>query len=79
VEDYGRLGKLALAFLDTLADAAVSSVGFGAAKAAFLAGVVHELCVVLVQENAKVYEEALAVAGRTEVWAGALVPTADVV
>lgn len=54
----------------------------GVTEAAFVAGGMGEHCVTLVQGNTNVYREALAVytaVGGTAVWAGAVVPTEDIV
>jgi hypothetical protein len=82
LESYGHLGRLAMQFLRTLADAAASSAtaGFDVTTFSFVTGALGELSVALVKRNEVVYREALhvyATAGRTAACVGATVPTVD--
>jgi hypothetical protein len=77
-----RLGRPAMQFVRTLADAAASSATAGSdvTTSSFVTGALHELSVALVKGNEVVYREALlvyATASSTEARAGATVPTVD--
>jgi hypothetical protein len=76
------MGRLAMHFLCTLADAAASSAtaGSDATSSSFVTGALRELSVASVKGNEVVYREALhvyATAGGTEARARATVPTVD--
>jgi hypothetical protein len=82
MESYRRLGRLAMQFLRTPADAAASSATAGSdvTTSSFVTAALRGLIATLVKGNEVVYREALhvyATASGTAACAGATVPTVD--